>query len=62
MVSADGGYTGVHKLDEVVRAQQDGTIRADITWNLARHGKGSAPPTHSRYRPGRMRAATARRS
>jgi IS5 family transposase len=34
-VNADSGYTGLHKRDEIVRAQQDGTLRADIKWNIA---------------------------
>jgi len=34
-VNADSGYTGLHKRDEIVSAQQDGTLRADVKWHIA---------------------------
>ena len=35
VVGADSGYTGVHKREEIVQAQQDGQLRRDIQWNIA---------------------------
>jgi IS5 family transposase len=34
-VHADAGYAGVDKRDEIVAAQKDGRIEADITWLVA---------------------------
>jgi transposase, IS5 family len=35
-VFADAGYTGVAKREEIVQAQADGKIRADVDWVVAR--------------------------
>ena len=34
-VGADSGYTGLHKRDEILRAQRDGELRTDIQWDIA---------------------------
>ncbi len=34
-VFADAGYGGVHKREEIIQAQADGTLRADLTWHVA---------------------------
>src|ERR1019366_6773378 len=34
-VFADAGYTGVHKREEIVQAQADGEINADVRWHVA---------------------------
>jgi len=34
-VGADSGYTGVHKREEIVKAQEQGKLRKDIKWNVA---------------------------
>ena len=34
-VFADAGYGGVHKREEIVQAQADGHINADLTWHVA---------------------------
>jgi len=32
-VGADSGYTGLHKCEEIVQAQREGELQADITSN-----------------------------
>lgn len=32
---ADAGYLGAEKRDEVIQAQTDGALQADITWHIA---------------------------
>lgn len=34
-VHLDAGYTGVERRDEIKQAQEQGTIRADISWHVA---------------------------
>jgi IS5 family transposase len=34
-VGADSGYTGLHKREEIVRAQREGALQAGIKWNIA---------------------------
>jgi transposase, IS5 family len=42
---ADAGYTGVEKRDEIKQAQEQGQIREDLKWEVARkRGKIKAMP------------------
>ena len=34
-VNADSGYTGLHKREEILRAQREGQLQAAIKWNIA---------------------------
>lgn len=49
-VFGDAGYTGVAKREEIVKAQADGSIDADVTWHVAmKRGKLKAMP-EGRYK------------
>jgi IS5 family transposase len=34
-VFLDAGYTGVHKREEIVKAQADGAIKTQVQWSVA---------------------------
>jgi len=49
-VFGDSGYTGAHKREEIVQAQSDGRIAADVNWHVAmKRGKLKALP-EGRYK------------
>src|SRR5450432_3768641 len=49
-VFGDSGYTGTHKREEIVQAQSDGRIAADVNWHVAmKRGKLKALP-EGRYK------------